>query len=60
MASSGQTEALVDDLLALHYDPSYLRSIERNFAQFASADTVELGDISVESFRSAALSLHGA
>ena len=60
MASSGQTEALVDELLALHYDPSYLRSIERNFAQFSSAGTVELGDISVESFRSAACSLHGA
>jgi tRNA 2-selenouridine synthase len=59
MVSGGQMAVLVDELLVHHYDPSYLRSIERNFVQFNKAQTVELGDISVESFRSAALSLHG-
>jgi tRNA 2-selenouridine synthase len=57
MAVSGQTESLVDALLRIHYDPAYTRSIERNFAQFANAQHLELPDISENSFRMAARNL---
>lgn len=50
MANAGQIETLVDELLADHYDPAYLRSIKRNFRQFTHALPVELPDISSASF----------
>jgi len=37
LVRNGQTPAVVLDLLLQHYDPSYTRSIERNFTQFGSA-----------------------
>ena len=58
MALSGQMEALVDALLLTHYDPAYTRSIDRNFIQIAQAQHLELDDISEESFRAAARTLH--
>lgn len=58
MASSGEAAAMVEELLARHYDPSYLRSIARNFVRYPDALALDLADISSESFRAAALSLH--
>jgi tRNA 2-selenouridine synthase len=54
MASSGQMELLVDELLTDHYDPAYLRSIERNFSLFREAYRIELEDISEAAFNVAA------
>jgi tRNA 2-selenouridine synthase len=44
LARAGQVEPLVAELLADHYDPIYLRSMTRNFAQFAQARLVEATD----------------
>jgi tRNA 2-selenouridine synthase len=60
MANAGQMEALVDELLCRHYDPSYLRSISRNFAQFAQALQIDLADDSGDSFQLAAQRLLAA
>ena len=60
MALSGQMETLVSELLINHYDPAYLRSIDRNFAQFSQARILELADISPQSFEAAARNLHPA
>ncbi|CAN5342144.1 tRNA 2-selenouridine(34) synthase MnmH [soil metagenome] len=57
LATSGQMEELVDTLLLTHYDPAYLRSIERNFFQFTHAYQLALDDISDEAFHAAARSL---
>jgi len=46
LAERGDIEALVADLLRNHYDPAYLRSIQRNFSCVAEAATVALDDIS--------------
>lgn len=54
MASSGQTEALVAELLVDHYDPAYLRSIHRNFTLFSQAQVLELDAISEDDFHAAA------
>lgn len=58
MANDGQMPALVDELLVEHYDPAYLRSIDRNFIQFGTALLLELQDIGTEDFMAAARSLH--
>jgi tRNA 2-selenouridine synthase len=60
MANGGQLPELVDELLVQHYDPAYLRSIDRNFVQYPQAEVVELGDISKEDFLAAARKLHAA
>ncbi|MBI2772272.1 MAG: tRNA 2-selenouridine(34) synthase MnmH [Burkholderiales bacterium] len=44
---AGQTEAVVRDLLLKHYDPGYLSSIQRNFAQYAAAKPVLAKDRSI-------------
>jgi tRNA 2-selenouridine synthase len=58
MANGGQMPTLVDELLVEHYDPAYLRSIDRNFLQFGQAQVVELADIGVDDFMAAAKALH--
>jgi tRNA 2-selenouridine synthase len=58
MANGGEMARLVDQLLVEHYDPAYVRSIDRNFLQFGEAATLELGDIGTEDFMTAARSLH--
>lgn len=58
MALSGRMEALVEELLADHYDPAYLRSIERNFAQFPQARHLELANLSEKEFCKRAEELH--
>jgi tRNA 2-selenouridine synthase len=58
MALAGDMETLVDELLADHYDPAYLRSIQRNFVHVSQAQQVELDDISEAAFAAVAESLH--
>ena len=50
----------VDQLLVEHYDPAYLRSIDRNFVQFPKAEVLELNDIAEQDFVAAARRLHAA
>jgi tRNA 2-selenouridine synthase len=58
MANGGQMAQLVDELLVDHYDPAYIRSIDRNFTQFNQAEVLELADIGQSDFLAAARSLH--
>ena len=58
LANGGAMAQLVDELLAAHYDPAYLRSIDRNFLQYADAQQVELADIGAQDFLDAARLLH--
>ncbi|HEX9171633.1 MAG TPA: tRNA 2-selenouridine(34) synthase MnmH [Telluria sp.] len=58
LANSGAMPELVDQLLVEHYDPAYLRSIDRNFAQFGEAEVLELPDIGEADFVRAAQYLH--
>ncbi|MFY9511677.1 MAG: tRNA 2-selenouridine(34) synthase MnmH [Rubrivivax sp.] len=44
LARSGQFATLVQELLTEHYDPVYLRSMQRHFAGFGSAETLPLAD----------------
>ncbi|MCC2955541.1 tRNA 2-selenouridine(34) synthase MnmH [Massilia sp. IC2-477] len=60
MANNGAMADLVDQLLVEHYDPAYLRSIDRNFVQFPKAEVLELGDIAASDFEAAARRLHPA
>ncbi len=59
MANGGQMAQLVEQLLAEHYDPAYLRSIDRNFVRYGEADVVELPDIGPQDFLNAAHRLIG-
>jgi tRNA 2-selenouridine synthase len=54
MANGGAMPALVEQLLVHHYDPSYLRSIERNFSRFGEARQLALANISDDDFVAAA------
>ncbi len=49
-ARTGDFDALVDTLLVRHYDPTYARSIERNFPAVAQAETLVPADISPQAF----------
>ncbi len=60
MAKAGEMPALVDQLLVEHYDPAYLRSIDRNFVQYGQARVLELADIGPEDFAKAARALMAA
>jgi len=54
MAGNGDHDALIAELLTLHYDPTYTRSIERNFPRHCDAAIVEVVDISPAGFRTLA------
>lgn len=58
MANGGEMAELVDQLLVQHYDPAYLRSIDRNFERYPQAEVLELDDIAPEDFSTAARKLH--
>ncbi|WP_429205500.1 tRNA 2-selenouridine(34) synthase MnmH [Massilia sp. UYP11] len=58
LANDGAMAELVDQLLVQHYDPAYLRSIDRNFVRYAQAEALELDDIAPEDFLQAARHLH--
>jgi tRNA 2-selenouridine synthase len=60
MANGGRMPELVDQLLVDHYDPAYLRSIDRNFTLFSQAEILKLGDITQADFLNAARHLHRA
>ena len=60
LAEGGAMAQLVDDLLVAHYDPAYLRSIDRNFVQYTQAQALQLDAISPQDFLAAARSLHPA
>ena len=60
MANGGEMAELVDQLLVQHYDPAYLRSIDRNFVRYPQAEVLELDDIAPEDFLKAARKLHAA
>jgi tRNA 2-selenouridine synthase len=47
-AQAGRIESVVRDLLVTHYDPTYLQSMQRNFAGFAAAELIEPTDGSRE------------
>ena len=57
MALEGRMEALVEELLADHYDPAYRRSIDRNFSEVSRAEQLELSGISGDAFDQAARQL---
>lgn len=57
MAESGDLTNLVHELLTEHYDPAYLRSIQRNFLQLSSAQSLALENISTNAFLQAANAL---
>jgi len=60
LANGGQMAQVVDALLEEHYDPAYLRSIDRNFAQYPQAQALALDDIAAGDFLAAARTLHQA
>ena len=56
-ARAGQMAGVVEALLTVHYDPVYLKSMQRNFSGFAQAPVVNLVDASVGRLRAAAQAL---
>ena len=59
-ARAGRNVEVVRELLAEHYDPIYLRSMQRNFACFASALPLPVADGSPAVLTAAARRLHDA
>ena len=57
LAQSGQWDALVERLLVEHYDPAYLRSIDRNFARLRTAQRVGAAGSSTADFDQVARTL---
>ena len=47
-ALSGALAPLFDELMARHYDPHYIRSQARNFAQWDTRQQVDAPDLSPE------------
>lgn len=60
MSHNGQMAELVNELLEQHYDPAYLRSIDRNFVKYAQAVPLSLEDIDNAAFAAAARQLRTA
>lgn len=56
-AAAGDWDALVAELLTAHYDPTYARAIERNFAQYAGAILATPSGIGEAEFHTLALAL---
>lgn len=56
-ARGGQLPAVVEELLSLHYDPVYLRSMQRNYAQFDHAVALALPDGGAATLEAAAAQL---
>ncbi len=54
LAEAGKTEAVVEALLLEHYDPAYLRSIERNFSGYRGARVLSLHGLAKDDFTTAA------
>lgn len=56
-ASAGEWDRVVAELLTQHYDPTYARAIERNFARLATATRIAPGGVGPADFRALAQSL---
>jgi len=56
-ARAGQLEGVVHELLTLHYDPVYERSMQRNFLHYAQAVTVALHDGDAATLQATALAI---
>ena len=54
LAQSNDISTLVESLLVEHYDPAYLKSIERNFENYANSTVVSMPDITAATFELAA------
>ncbi len=50
LVRSGATAALIEDLLDVHYDPSYGRAIERNFPRYRQAAVLHVDDTTPAGF----------
>jgi tRNA 2-selenouridine synthase len=50
MAAAGDWDAFIGELLAAHYDPTYARSLERNFPAVRQAVSIAVDDASRECF----------
>lgn len=59
LAQAGNAAALVEALLVEHYDPAYLRSIERNFIGYRDARVLAMAGIAGSDFDAAAQALIG-
>jgi tRNA 2-selenouridine synthase len=59
-ARAGELPAVVEELLTLHYDPVYTKSMQRNFASFGAAPLLDLPDASPATLAAAAQALLGA
>jgi tRNA 2-selenouridine synthase len=59
MAAAGQWDALIAELLDSHYDPIYLRSLQRNFVSRDSR-IIETSDVTPEALDALALELRAA
>jgi tRNA 2-selenouridine synthase len=57
LAREGAFETLVTELLSLHYDPGYMKSIQRNFAGFERAAVIDLPDAEAGTLTRSALAL---
>ncbi len=57
LAREDNWDGVVEQLLIEHYDPAYLKSIDRNFARAASADTLRIDSDSIDDFSVAARAL---
>ncbi len=57
LAETGEVAALVNALLVEHYDPAYLRSIEKNFAGYLDSRVITMTGIEEADFLNAAQTL---
>ena len=57
LAETGEVPALVETLLVEHYDPAYLRSIEKNFAGYLNSHVLPMPSIEEADFLAAAQTL---
>ena len=57
LARDDDWDGVVEQLLVEHYDPAYLKSIDRNFERAASADVVRIESDAIEDYRAAARAL---
>jgi tRNA 2-selenouridine synthase len=60
LAETGEIAALVETLLVEHYDPAYLRSIEKNFAGYINSRVLTMPGIEKTDFLAAAQTLIAA
>jgi tRNA 2-selenouridine synthase len=54
---AGDFVALVEELLMLHYDPTYFRALSRHYPQLSEAQTLALHDLSPDALRQTAATI---